>query len=353
MRLFQEKIFPLFLIDSPPLVWYNGFNTKKGGDRITLSKLAQLANVSVSVVSKAFSGRPDISDAMREHVFAVARAHGCFQQFYHVPYDKPVIAVILPEVISQYYIRYIEVLGKLFEKSGYTMLLSISNFDRQLTSELVRYYTEHSKVDGLLLLSHPDALPAASPTTIVSMYCEEGLPHVSADLSTGLRAALLHLRECGHTRIGYIGEEFTLTNQQLFCTVCDELGLEVRPEWMLSSRYRFEKAGEDGVERIWRSGKQTPTALFGAYSYITRGILSALRARDIKIPEEVSVISMNSDSAPLDAVLDVACIPSEIERCCEAAVTLLGERLGKKTAASPVGVTIPTAFSPGETVKRI
>ena len=60
---------------------------------MTLSKLAALANVSVSVVSKAFSGRADVSDSMREHVFAVAKENGCFEQFYHARYDKPVIAV--------------------------------------------------------------------------------------------------------------------------------------------------------------------------------------------------------------------------------------------------------------------
>ena len=78
---------------------------------MTLSKLAQLANVSVSVVSKAFSGRSDISDAMREHVFQVARENGCFQQFYHVPYDKPVIAVIIPEIIHVPF-QYVNVLNK-------------------------------------------------------------------------------------------------------------------------------------------------------------------------------------------------------------------------------------------------
>ena len=77
---------------------------------MTLSKLAQLANVSVSVVSKAFSGRDDVSESMREHVFVVAREHGCFEQFYHAPYDKPVVAVIIPEAISEYYIRNIQTL---------------------------------------------------------------------------------------------------------------------------------------------------------------------------------------------------------------------------------------------------
>ena len=54
---------------------------------MTLSKLAQLANVSVSVVSKAFSGKDGVSDSMREHVFAVAKEHGCFEQFYHAHVD--------------------------------------------------------------------------------------------------------------------------------------------------------------------------------------------------------------------------------------------------------------------------
>ena len=101
---------------------------------MTLSKLAQLANVSVSVVSKAFSGKGDVSDAMREHIFSVAKEHGCFQKFYHARYDKPVVAVIIPEAISKYYIHYIETLKKDMDESGYTMLLSISNFDNAMQS---------------------------------------------------------------------------------------------------------------------------------------------------------------------------------------------------------------------------
>ena len=90
---------------------------------MTLSKLAQLANASVSTVSKAFSGKGDISDSMREHIFAVAREHGCFQQFYHMPYDRPVVAVIIPEAISQTYIRYVEALRKESEPTCATKLL--------------------------------------------------------------------------------------------------------------------------------------------------------------------------------------------------------------------------------------
>ena len=61
------------------VIYLQKYSFFAGGMKMTLSKLAKLANVSVSVVSKAFSGREDVSAAMREHVFAVAREHGCFQ----------------------------------------------------------------------------------------------------------------------------------------------------------------------------------------------------------------------------------------------------------------------------------
>ena len=140
---------------------------------MTLSKLAQLANVSVSVVSKAFSGRSDISDAMREHVFSVSRQHGCFQQFYHARYDKPVIAVIIPEVISKYYVGYVEILKKEIEANGYTMLLSINNFDEQLTAELIRYYTAHGKVDGLILVDSYASVSTDVSTAVVTISSSE------------------------------------------------------------------------------------------------------------------------------------------------------------------------------------
>ena len=150
---------------------------------MTLSKLAQLAHASVSTVSKAFSGKGDISDATREHIFSVAREHGCFQQFYHMPYDRPVVAVVIPEAVSQTYLRYVETLRKELEKNEYTMLLSISNFDPQMLQELTRYYFEHGKVDGLILVGGSVSLPPDCRTVLICMGSNEDasiFPYVSS-----------------------------------------------------------------------------------------------------------------------------------------------------------------------------
>lgn len=320
---------------------------------MTLSKLAKLANVSVSVVSKAFSGKEGVSDAMREHVFAVAREHGCFQQFYHAPYDKPVVAVIIPEAISGFYIRYIEVLKRRMEENGFTMLLSISNFDQQLASELARYYAEHSKVDGLLLIGIAEELPNNTATAIVSVGGNGGVGAViHHDLKSGFRACLAYLRQMGHTRVGYVGEPLTEGKCHLLCEVMEEVGLEVRPEWMITSLSRFAEAGRDGVRRIL-SCRERPTVLIGAYSYITQGILSELAACGISVPCGMSVVSMDSEPAPLDPTLDVTCLLSGIEDTCELALRLLRERMHTDAPNEPCEYSYALEFHSGNSVQRL
>ncbi len=317
---------------------------------MTLKKLAQLASVSVSVASKAFSGSADVSDAMREHVFAVARANGCFQQFYHAPYDRPVVAVMIPEVISEYYVHYMQALKRGIEESGCTMLLSISNFDDEMKAELVRYYTEYSKVDALVIFgSFPKGVSAPS-TLLVSIGrgCACADVSVETSLKEGLSLAIDALIKKGHRRIAYVGEAFTGKKREIMRELLATRGISMPKEYEICSRERFEAAGADGVARLWALPER-PTAIIGAYGYITRGILSALEARGALVPRDVAVISMDSDPSPLYPTLDVACIPSGIDEVAETIVRLLRTRLrGKKHA--PEVVVLPTAFHEGETI---
>ncbi len=46
---------------------------------LTLTKLAKLANVSVSTASKAFSMSSEVNEQTREEIFRIAKEHGCFK----------------------------------------------------------------------------------------------------------------------------------------------------------------------------------------------------------------------------------------------------------------------------------
>lgn len=323
---------------------------------MTLSKLAQLANVSVSVVSKAFAGKNGVSEAMREHVFAVAKEHGCFQQFYHARYDKPVIAVIIPEAISKYYIHYIETLKKDIEESGYTMLLSINNFDAQLTEDLVRYYSEHIKVDGLILVGSKLDFSFACDTALISISSPREFKtgaHIVQSLQTGVHDCIEHLYANGHRDIAYVGEPLTEGKEDFIISEMNALGLEVRKEWFISSPFRFEEAGRDGVRRLLSTNGKKPTAIIGAYGYITQGIISELTEMGFCVPNDVSVISMDNDPFPIHHLLDVSHIPSATEELCAAAMKLLHDRIRSDEPNSTQVINIDSCFVLGNSIKSL
>ena len=322
---------------------------------MTLSKLAQLANVSVSVVSKAFSGRDGVSESMREHVFAVAKEYGCFEQFYHAPYDKPVIAVIIPEAISEHYIKYVQLLKCGMEKNGYTMLLSISNFDEAMTRELIRYYNDHGNVDAIVTIGGMPNVRCKEGIVLIGMG-DNGNPSASTikiDLSHGLESALLHLKEQGHRRIGCVVEPLVESKAKLMKSIMEKHGMEISPELFVCARGRFAEAGKEGVRKLLALGdEKMPTAIFGGYGQITQGIIEELEACGLSVPKDMSVISMNEDSSLTHHSVEVSYISSMTERVCEEILRILGERIGSKTRGNIEMITVPTQFIVGETTKN-
>ena len=321
---------------------------------MTLSKLAKLANVSVSVVSKAFSGKGEVSEELREHVFAVAREHGCFQQFYHVPYDRPVIAVIIPEAISQAYIRYVEALKQKIQESGCTMLLSISNFDPDLCSDLIRYYTTHSKVDGLIVVDSRiiEFPPLGSTATVILGATESDLPQgvfISSSFEDGVSELLHTLYVRGHRRIAFVGDQLTVSKGERIQKQLREFGITPSPSFFINSHERFEAAGIDGVERLWTLDEK-PTAIIGSYGYVTKGILSQLTARGIRVPHDVSVVSLNGDPPPLHDTLDVTTVLTRTEHICSLAMETLLERIKTNTPNTRLHIKVPAIVHHGNTV---
>ena len=322
---------------------------------MTLSKLAQLANVSVAVVSKAFAGKDGVSEAMREHVFAVAREHGCFQQFYHARYDKPVIAVIIPEAISKYYIKYIETLKKDIEKSGYTMLLSINNFDTQLTEELVKYYSEHIKVDGLIIVGSRLDLTFGYETAAVSILTPKknnSGSTIALNYDTGVSLCIDRLLENGHKKIAYVGEILTAGKEESIINALALRGISVNKEFFFSSELRFEEAGMRGVDALMALDER-PSAILGAYGYITQGIIERLSQLGLRVPEDISVVSMDDDPSPIHRSLSVAYIPSATDEICAEAIDILKKMMNASdTAPYACAVELKTSFFEGETIGK-
>ena len=116
-----------------------------------MRELAQLANVSVSTVSKAFGNAEDVSPETREHIFNVAREAGCFGKYYRERFQKKIFAIICSELVGVYYISFVERLQRLIEANGGIALISADHFDSKKQAELIDYYASYLRVDGIFV----------------------------------------------------------------------------------------------------------------------------------------------------------------------------------------------------------
>lgn len=296
---------------------------------MTLSELARLAGVSISTASKAFSGAADVSEETRARVLRLARENGCYGKFYRGRYEKHVIAVICPELVSTYYSRYVEVLQEKLEHIGALVLVSADHFSLTRQAELIDYYASYLKVDGLVILGLRVPLKKGFDVPAVSIggTGETGVcDNIEIDLETPIDEALRCLKERGHRHIAFIGETLTKSKLAYFKSSMARQLLSIPPELVAVSGERFERAGEDGMRRLLQAGRPF-TAVICAYDSIALGAVRCLGEYGRQVPEDCSVIGMDNISVSDYMSRSLTTIDTHTQEVCEIACGLLEKKL--------------------------
>lgn len=295
---------------------------------MNLSTLAELAGVSVATVSKAFSGSGEISAATKARIFAIARDQGCFDRYNKNKFEKPVIAVICPEIRSEYYAAMLTLLDREIAAKGGVMLASISNFDEARVKELFVYYTAYCHADGVILLQGCKGLqnPFAVPCVSFAKERQKNIDSIKIDLKGAIDAAVLHLKERGHREIGFIGESLTRGKLEMFRAAMRAAGMPLQQKWIKMRHERFADAGIYAV-RDWLADGTLPTAIVASYDYIAIGAMQALTERGIKVPEEVSVIGMDDIAVATHLQTPLSSIRTHTEEACRRAVALVFKKI--------------------------
>ena len=182
--------------------------------RATIFDVARAADVSYSTVSRVVNGHEQIRDATRRrvqeamqqlgyvaHVSARALASGRTQ----------VVGLLAIEVESSFFMAIIKGVDQQVAASDYDFMLCTTHDRREKEAEYVARLS-HGMVDGLLVIL-PRGLPDyvemlradAFPFVLID-YDDEapGCTVINAANRSGARAAIAHLIELGHRRIGFI-----------------------------------------------------------------------------------------------------------------------------------------------------
>ena len=296
---------------------------------LTLSKMAKLANVSVSTASKAFSMSPEVNEETREIIFDIAKKHGCFKKFFNAKYPKLVIAVICPELDSLYYSSIVARLQSTLEKRECEICIATTQFSKARGRSLANYYSKYARVDGIILFDCASAYEAVGdmPTLCIGNAKGDAV-RVINDKEAAVFEAVDYFVSKGITDIGFIGEWLTESKKNLFIKTmkarvgsCDES--------LLAIGDRFADGAYETTKKMIESGR-VPRAVICAYDYLAIGAMRCFIEHGYRIPEDVAVVGMDDIPEAKYLTPSLSSIDNGCEKLCEAAAdTIINMMLGK------------------------
>ena len=269
---------------------------------MNLKMLAERAGTSVSTVSKAFSCSREISAETRERIFRLAREAGCFEKYYKGQSERPTIALLFPELESEYYCRQVAALEREIALAGGVTVCAVTSFDTAKTVDLFSEMVYRMRVDGVVLIGsvkgvkNPDGVPLVVLGGDVKSCPEARAIGVGVQTEGAIREAVSYLKENGHRNVGFIGEPLTAGKCEEFRRAMRKAGLAVRDEHIVSDASRFEEGGYEAMRRILDAG-EPPSAILAAYDHMAIGAIRALCDKGYRVPEDVSLIGIDDLTA--------------------------------------------------------
>lgn len=306
---------------------------------MTMRELAKLANVSVSTVSKAFADADDVCEETKKRIFALAKQYGCFGKYQKNKFSKKVFAIVCSELISDYYVGFVEQLRRIIEANDGIAVISVDHFSPKKQAELIEYYASYLHVDGVVVFGLKCPIKKGYDIPIVAMFSaiDTNVDSVKVCMENAMIEAIDLLYRKGHRSVTFVSEPRTKEKQTLFSLACERY-----PDLSWRSfivEKRFEAAGKEAVRALLKE-PTLPHALVCGYDYIAIGAIKALKEAGIAVPADISVIGADNIGISEYAEVPLTTIDSEAFEVCSAVWELLAKKQQNKYWRANRDITI-------------
>jgi len=220
------------------------------------------------------------------------------------------------------------------------------------------------RVDGLILLGprlQGDPLPWwPQHTPLVSVHADplvSGMVNIESDDEAGACEMVRRLIALGHRRILHVGGPAGMAGADRriegYLRAHAEAGLAPAAGHVV----RAELSVDGGREALqaWlggRRGRVLPDAVFGCNDAIAIGCVETLRARGIRVPDDVSVVGY--DHNLMARAVQLATVRQPLHEMGRLAVEVLVQRIDAlrqgEPYAGPANIVLPTELIPGTTL---
>ena len=286
-------------------------NTREtqAGKKPGLRQVAERAGVGLSTVSRVVSNHPDVSPQMRERVLNAVQELGYEPDFLAQSLRRGAtnsVGFVLSDITNPVVAHIVHGAEEVLRSAGYSLLIMDSENNPALDSEHVRFL-QNRRVDGMILLATNErrkaTFEALAMRTIPAVVIDRDFPrHVraSAVLSnhrTGMAAAVGHLLDLGHRRIGVVSWPLHLRpGRERLVGLRDAYSTRGLPDSSIPVVGLTTEEGEAATERLLDMPEQ-PTALIAGSNQLMIGCLRALARRRMRAGVDIAFVTC--DDVPL------------------------------------------------------
>jgi DNA-binding LacI/PurR family transcriptional regulator len=320
--------------------------------KASIKDVARLANVSIATVSRVLNDNDRVKSHLRQRVLQV------MQELEYEPSGiartmrkqrKNFVGLIIADIQNPFFTDLVRAIEETAYRSQYTVLLGSS--DDQLEKEqLYLDVLAQERISGFIVIplsGDPETYRFNRPLPLV--FVDWAVPGVQADAVLldnvqGSYIAVRHLLELGHRRIGLVTTPATSTvgneRTQGYIKALREYGLPVDTDLIRHGGSAKETGGYAATCELLAQDPP-PTALFAVNNVRTVGMLQAVQAHRIGVPDELSLVGF--DDAPwlslVTPPLTTVCQP--IYEIGAEAMRLLMQRLDGDRDSPPVTTLMP------------
>ncbi|MBN1457104.1 MAG: LacI family DNA-binding transcriptional regulator [Sedimentisphaerales bacterium] len=338
----------------------------KSSSRITLKDIARDVGVSTTTVSRVLAGKARkyrICDQTAKKVLSSAKKHN-FKPNLSARALKLrktyTIGVVVSDITNPFFASIAQSIELEARKQDYAIVLCDSGEDIFTEIECVELLRNRD-VDGLIVS------PVGEESNHLENICKEKLPlvlldryfpdltipYVACDSYTASQEAVSYLIKCGHHKIACIqGRVETISNKNRIAGYKKALrsnGIKLNNNFIIGDD--FGEASGYLSMKLLLNQSPAPTAVLALSNPISLGALRAIREKDLKIPDDISIIAFDEQLYSKYLATPMTTIEQKNSEMGQVAVQLLIKQIKAKRYSSNKGILLPCNFIQRDSVK--
>jgi LacI family transcriptional regulator len=271
-------------------------------EEMNIKKIAKLAHVDHSTVSRALRDSPVVKQATKERILQIAK------DYHYVPNEiarslktkrTKIIGLIVSDIKNPFFTEIISATESYLAKNSYNIILCNTNYSVPKEQQFLNILFSKS-VDGIIF----------SPTSLEHLHTDffdrYKLPNVLLDIKfknlrtnsvyvdqeLGAYSAVTYLLKKGHEKIAFLAGPRTMSSSEQaiagFCKAHRKHAVPLDEDLIFRIPQNYDVAYAETLRMLKKNRKIT--AIFSLTDFMCIGVYKALQELGLRIPKDIAVI---------------------------------------------------------------